>query len=39
VGAALFPVHGRDLEELLRAADRAMYVAKVQGIAHHLAEG
>ena len=38
VGAALFPVHGRGLDELLRAADRAMYVAKVQGIAHHLAE-
>jgi len=38
VGAALFPVHGRSLDELLRAADRAMYVAKVQGIAHHLAE-
>jgi diguanylate cyclase (GGDEF)-like protein len=39
VGAALFPVHGRRLEELLRAADRAMYMAKVQGVAHHLAEG
>ncbi|MET0579726.1 MAG: GGDEF domain-containing protein [Ilumatobacteraceae bacterium] len=38
VGAALFPVHGRSLEDLLRAADRAMYVAKVQGIAHHVAE-
>ena len=38
VGAALFPAHGRDLEELLRAADRAMYAAKVQGVAHHLAE-
>jgi diguanylate cyclase (GGDEF)-like protein len=38
VGAALFPVHGRTLADLLRAADRAMYVAKVQGIAHHLAE-
>lgn len=39
VGAALFPVHGRRLEDLMRAADRAMYVAKVQGVAHHLAEG
>lgn len=39
VGAALFPAHGRRLEELLRAADRAMYMAKVHGVAHHLAEG
>ncbi len=39
VGAALFPVHGTRLEELLRAADRAMYMAKVHGVAHHLAEG
>ena len=38
VGAALFPAHGRDLETLLRAADRAMYAAKVQGVAHHVAE-
>ena len=39
VGAALFPAHGTDLETLLRAADRAMYAAKVQGVAHHVAEG
>ncbi len=39
VGAALFPAHGRTLEALLRAADRAMYAAKAQGVAHHLAEG
>jgi diguanylate cyclase (GGDEF)-like protein len=39
VGAALFPAHGTDLETLLRAADRAMYAAKVQGVPHHLAEG
>jgi len=39
IGAALFPAHGRDLETLLRAADRAMYAAKVQGVAHHVAEG
>ena len=38
VGAALFPAHGTSLESLLRAADRAMYAAKVQGVAHHLAE-
>jgi len=39
VGAALFPSHGRRLEDLLRAADRAMYMAKVHGVAHHVAEG
>ena len=33
VGAALFPAHGRVLEGLLRAADRAMYAAKVGGVA------
>jgi diguanylate cyclase (GGDEF)-like protein len=38
VGAALFPAHGTSLEALLRTADRAMYAAKVQGVAHHLAE-
>ena len=38
VGAALFPAHGTSLDDLLRAADRAMYAAKVQGVAHHLAE-
>jgi len=38
VGAALFPSHGTSLESLLRTADRAMYAAKVQGVAHHLAE-
>ena len=38
VGAALYPVHGATLEHLLRAADRAMYAAKLQGVPHHLAE-
>jgi diguanylate cyclase (GGDEF)-like protein len=38
IGAALFPAHGTTLEALLRAADRAMYAAKVQGQPHHLAE-
>ncbi|MET0145935.1 MAG: GGDEF domain-containing protein [Ilumatobacteraceae bacterium] len=32
VGAALFPTHGRRLEDLVRTADRAMYVAKVHGL-------
>ena len=31
VGVALFPAHGGDLEALLRAADRAMYLAKGVG--------
>ena len=39
IGAALFPAHGTDLDTLLRAADRAMYAAKVQGVVHHVAEG
>ena len=38
IGAALYPAHGTDLEALLRAADRAMYAAKVQGVVHHVAE-
>ena len=38
VGAALFPLHGTGLEELLRNADRAMYAAKVQGVPHHVAD-
>jgi diguanylate cyclase (GGDEF)-like protein len=38
IGAALFPAHGTSVEALLRAADRAMYTAKVQGQPHHLAE-
>jgi diguanylate cyclase (GGDEF)-like protein len=37
VGAALFPAHGNGLDELMRAADRAMYTAKVQGAPHVLA--
>ena len=31
VGVALFPAHGDDPETLLRAADRAMYLAKGKG--------
>jgi diguanylate cyclase (GGDEF)-like protein/PAS domain S-box-containing protein len=31
VGVALFPAHGEDPEALLRAADRAMYLAKGDG--------
>lgn len=31
LGAALFPMHGQTLEELISAADTAMYLAKKQG--------
>jgi len=31
IGVACFPVHGRDRTSLLRAADKAMYVAKASG--------
>ncbi|MEW5772955.1 MAG: diguanylate cyclase [Thermodesulfobacteriota bacterium] len=31
VGVALFPEHGRDMDELMRQADAAMYRAKEQG--------
>jgi len=34
VGASLFPVHGRDPEGLLRAADAALFHAKAQGRSH-----
>jgi hypothetical protein len=31
VGVATYPDHGRDLDQLLGAADRAMYAAKHEG--------
>jgi len=31
VGVAAFPDHGKDLDELLKASDRAMYAAKANG--------
>ncbi len=38
VGASFFPEHGSTMDELLNAADRAMYVAKRRGgDAYHLA--
>lgn len=36
VGAAVHPLHGRDAESLLAAADRAMYSAKQAGTAYAL---
>ena len=36
IGVALYPDHGRDAEELLRAADTAMYAAKEAGTRREL---
>ncbi len=38
IGAALFPRHGATLDELIRAADVAMYGAKSTGVTHRLAD-
>jgi diguanylate cyclase (GGDEF)-like protein len=38
IGAALFPMHGTTLDELIRAADEAMYGAKTTGVTHRLAD-
>jgi diguanylate cyclase (GGDEF)-like protein len=38
IGAALFPRHGTTLDELIRAADVAMYGAKSTGVTHRLAD-
>ncbi len=38
IGAALFPRHGTTLDELVRAADEAMYGAKTTGVTHRLAD-
>lgn len=38
IGAALFPRHGNTLDELIRAADEAMYEAKTTGVTHRLAD-
>jgi len=38
IGAALYPRHGETLDELVRAADVAMYEAKSSGVSHRLAD-
>ena len=38
IGAALYPRHGETLDELVRAADVAMYSAKTTGVTHRLAD-
>lgn len=38
IGAALFPRHGRELDDLISAADVAMYSAKSTGVTHRLAD-
>lgn len=37
IGAALFPRHGSTFQELMQAADVAMYEAKTTGVVHRLA--
>jgi len=38
IGAALFPHHGRELDQLISAADVAMYSAKSTGVSYRLAD-
>lgn len=38
VGAALYPEHGRSADELIRLADRALYIAKKGGDRIHIGE-
>ena len=38
IGAALFPRHGRELDDLISAADVAMYSAKTTGVIYRLAD-
>jgi predicted signal transduction protein with EAL and GGDEF domain len=38
IGAALFPRHGRTLDDLISAADVAMYSAKATGVTYRLAD-
>jgi len=38
IGVALYPEHGRDIEELIRLADRALYIAKKGGDHIHIGQ-
>jgi diguanylate cyclase (GGDEF)-like protein/PAS domain S-box-containing protein len=38
IGVALYPEHGRDIDELIRLADRALYIAKEGGDKVHIGE-
>lgn len=38
IGAALYPRHGHTFNDLIRAADGAMYGAKTTGVTHRLAD-
>jgi diguanylate cyclase (GGDEF)-like protein len=38
IGIALFPEHGENIEELIRLADRALYIAKKSGDRIHIGE-
>ncbi len=38
IGAAMYPRHGSDFDELMRAADFAMYGAKTTGVAFRIAD-
>jgi diguanylate cyclase (GGDEF)-like protein len=38
IGAALYPEHGRHVDELIRLADRALYIAKKGGDKIHIGE-
>jgi diguanylate cyclase (GGDEF)-like protein len=38
IGAALYPRHGEGLDDLVRAADVAMYEAKSSGVSHRIAD-
>ncbi len=38
IGAALYPEHGKDADELIRLADRALYIAKRGGDKIHIGE-
>ncbi|MCI0529218.1 MAG: diguanylate cyclase, partial [Nitrospira sp.] len=38
IGVAIYPEHGRDIDELIRIADRALYIAKKGGDKFHIGE-